>query len=82
MQPAFPLVTPPQVRITPRDTFYRAIDPDTGLGLRVRRDRLSLVRADICTWFTNRTEAEQLIAARIGASTLEVIRHARDFRNE
>ena len=61
-------------RITPRDSFYRAIDPDTGLGLRVRRDRLSLVRPDICTWFTSRAQAEQLIAQRIGASTLEIVR--------
>lgn len=64
----------PRARITPRDTFFKAIDPNTGLGLRACNRRPRLDRLDVCTWFHTREQAEQLIARMFGASTLEVIR--------
>ena len=64
----------PVARITQRDTYYKAVDPDTGLGLRACNSRPRLDRLDVCTWFHTRHEAEQFIAARFGASTLEIVR--------
>ena len=61
-------------RITPRDSFYKAIDPDTGLGLCACRARPRLDRLDVCTWFRTRHEAELVIARLFGASTLEIVR--------
>lgn len=64
----------PAARITPRDTFYKAVDPDTGLGLRACRCRPRLDTLELCTWFRSRSEAERVIAKLFGASTLEIIR--------
>jgi hypothetical protein len=61
-------------RITQRDTVFKAIDPDTGLGLRACRAVPCLDRVDVCTWFTSREQAETFIAKRFGASTLEIVR--------
>ena len=77
MQSAIPLVTAPAIRprVYLRDAVYKAVDPDTGLGLRCspfRPPRLD--RLDVCTFFHTRHEAEQFIAARFGASTLEIVR--------
>lgn len=66
-----------RARITQRDTVYKAIDPDTGLGLRACRARPRLDHPDLCTWFTSRAQAEEFIATRYGASTLEITRFDR-----
>lgn len=64
-----------RTRVIPKDAFYKVIDPDTGLGLRVTPGaRPRLDRLDICTWFVTREQAEQCVAAHIGPSTLEVVR--------
>lgn len=82
MQSASPATLKPdptiRAHIFARDTYFKAVDPDTGLGLRLTPGRLPrLDRLDVCTWFHTRHEAEQFIASRIGASTLEIIRFDR-----
>lgn len=67
-----------QARITQRDTFFKAVDPDSGLGLRVLPGRKpQLDRLAVCTHFISRDQADQVIAKLFGASTLEVIRFDR-----
>lgn len=61
-------------RITQRDSVYKALDPQTGLGLRLRRNRAHLDTPQLCTWFRTRGEAELAIATRFGACALEIVR--------
>ncbi len=64
----------PRARITPRDTYYKAVDPNSGLGLRACNPRPRLDRLDVCTWFRSREEAEQLLAARFPTTPFEIER--------
>lgn len=61
-------------RITQRDTVYKAVDPDTGLGLRLKPQRPHLDTLALCTWFRTGADAELAIARAIGASNLEIVR--------
>lgn len=61
-------------RVTQRDSFYKALDPATGLGLRLRAHRAHLDTPQLCTWFRSRGEAELAIARLFGACALEITR--------
>lgn len=64
-----------RARVTLRDSVYKPIDPDTGLGLRCDLvDGARLVHADICTFFRTRHEAEAFIAQHYPQLNLDIIR--------